>query len=97
MSLEDTAKRIVERSEIEGQRARGWMTPNVCGTAIGVTGEFIRGEIKCGRIAARVLTRDSGRTVYRIDPDDFDAYVKRYWPRKVFHGEQQPTQQTDPI
>lgn len=56
------------------------LSPNACAKRLGVTGEFIRGEIHDKRLPARIFTRPSGRKVYRIESNDFDVYVERYWP-----------------
>jgi len=45
-----------------------------------MSGAFIRGEIKDGRLVARILRRESGRSVYRIQQADFDAYLEQHWP-----------------
>lgn len=58
-----------------------YLTPQRCADALEMSDEFIRGEIKGGRLPAIVLKRSSGRSVYRIDPDDFTAYVARHWQR----------------
>lgn len=63
-----------------------YLSPQTCADALAVSDDFIRGEIKGGRLPAIVFPRPSGRSVYRIDPDDFTAYVARYWQR-VLHVE----------
>lgn len=60
----------------------GWLSPLTCARKIGVTDEYIRGEIKEGRLEAHVHRyAHSGRARYRIDPEDWEAYVARYWPK----------------
>lgn len=49
-----------------------------CADRLGVTTAFIVGEIRDGRLCAFVLERRGCRRMYRIAPEDFAAYVKRY-------------------
>ncbi len=59
-----------------------WLTTGQCAARIGVTDEYIRGEIRDRRLPAhehRYAT--SGRVRYRIDPKDFEAYLATYWPK----------------
>jgi excisionase family DNA binding protein len=59
-----------------------WLTTGQCAERIGLTDEYIRGEIKDGRLPAREHRyATSGRVRYRIEPEDFDAYVERHWPK----------------
>jgi len=57
-----------------------YLSPAACAKALSMTGEFIRGEIKDGRLKARKFMRASGRAVYRIATEDFSGYVTEYWP-----------------
>jgi len=66
------------------------LSPDDCAKVLNVSGEFIRGEIKDGRLSARRLERSSGRVVYRIDPDDFTTYTEKHWPKVT------PERQTSP-
>jgi excisionase family DNA binding protein len=59
------------------------LTPDECGKRLSVSAEFIRGEIKDGRLPARKFERASGRTVYRIDVERFEEYVDRHWRSTV--------------
>lgn len=61
-----------------------YLSPPDCASVLGVTANFIRGEVKDGRLMARVFTRPSGRTVYRIPASAFQAYVEEHWPEKRF-------------
>lgn len=63
-----------------------YLSPPVCAAVLGVTAAFIRGEVKDGTLPARVFRRSSGRSVYRIEATDFQAYVERHWPQKRFHA-----------
>lgn len=62
-----------------------------CATQLGMSDEFIRGEIRDQRLTARLLERASGRRVYRITPEDFDAYLAQYWRFTVNNPPSQPT------
>lgn len=57
-----------------------YLSPKACADMLSVTGAFIRGEIRDQRLKARVFTRQSGRCLYRIEPEDFRAYVEEHWP-----------------
>lgn len=57
------------------------MTTTDCARALGMTGEFIRGEIKEGRLLARVFRGSRRRAKYRIERADFDSYKREYWPK----------------
>lgn len=57
------------------------LTTSECARALGMTGAFIRGEIRDKRLKARVFTTGRKRAKYRIDAEDFTAYVDRYWPK----------------
>lgn len=52
---------------------------------LGVTSEFVRGEILDGRLAANVIRRPGKRTVYRVTRAHLDAYQTK-------HGSNQPNQ-----
>jgi hypothetical protein len=58
------------------------LSPRDCGDVLGVSADYIVGEIRDGRLPAREREYDSGRKRYRIDPGDFAAYIEQYWPRK---------------
>jgi hypothetical protein len=67
-----------------------YLSPQECAAVVTMSDEFIRGEIRERRLAARQFKRPSGRSVYRIDPDDFRAYLEKHWPKvaPTFHVEQ---------
>jgi len=46
---------------------------------LGVSTNFVRGEIRDRRLVARVIVRDGKRVVYRIMAADFDAYLRRHY------------------
>lgn len=51
-----------------------------CARRLGVSMQTIRNEIKLGELTARISTRRSGRTVYRIERVHFEVYLNRVWP-----------------
>ena len=59
------------------------LTPRDCADVLAVTPKFIVGEIRDGRLVARVFARPSGRTRYRIEPAAFGAYLREHWPARV--------------
>jgi hypothetical protein len=56
-----------------------WLTTRDCAVRLGVATDFIVGEIRDGRLVGRVLTRTTGRTLYRVERPDFEAYIARHW------------------
>lgn len=58
------------------------LSPRACAQVLGVTAEYICGEINEGRLPARVRTYASGRKRYRIDAVAFAAYIEQYWPER---------------
>lgn len=65
--------------------ARTWLsTSDVADLLGGVGTAFVIGEIKDGRLACPVaIKRPSGRTYYRIAPEDLRAYCERHCPSLV--------------
>lgn len=62
-------------------RDRDLLTTGQCAAILGVTSQFIRDEIKDGRLLAEVrILRPSGRTYYRIGLEDFRAYCRIWSP-----------------
>lgn len=57
------------------------LTTSDCARALGMTSQFIRGEIRDGRLRARIYTNPERRRArYSIKAEDFTAYVKQHWP-----------------
>jgi hypothetical protein len=56
---------------------RIYLKPRECAILLGVTAEYIVGEIKDGRLPAHTRTR------YRVDVEDWRLYVVTHWPRKM--------------
>lgn len=63
------------------------LSPSECAEQLKVTGEFIRGEIRDGRLDALVYVKGK-RHLYRIDPEAWQAYKDRYWRRSAGNGAQ---------
>lgn len=61
----------------------GYLSPYQCAKLLGVSDDYIVGEIKDGRLPARERCYASGRKRYRVDPVAFAAYIDRYWPLKT--------------
>lgn len=56
-----------------------WLNTAQCAAQLGVTPAFVVGEIRDGRLLARiVLRRPNKRTVYRIQQSDLDGYKREY-------------------
>jgi hypothetical protein len=62
------------------------MTTTDVGRALGMSGEYVRGEIRDGRLKANALIRAGKRTVYRITPSQFEEYKARHWRPDVSRG-----------
>jgi hypothetical protein len=56
-----------------------WLSTRQCAAIVGVTANFMRGEIRDGRLKARTLARHGKRTVYRVVAEDFAAYCAKHW------------------
>jgi excisionase family DNA binding protein len=82
----DRARHVIDEGKRADAAAQRMLRPDECAERLTVTGEFIRGEIRDGKLPARVFTRGRRRR-YRIEPADFEAYIDRYWPRETFHVE----------
>jgi hypothetical protein len=54
-----------------------------CAVLLGVTTEYIVGEIRDGRLPAHCRTTPEGRVRYRVAVEDWRLYVATHWPRKV--------------
>jgi hypothetical protein len=54
---------------------------------LGMSAEFVRGEIRDGRLAANVIKREGKRTVYRVTDDQLARYIADCW--RPFHAKQQ--------
>lgn len=58
------------------------LTTRQAADLLGVPTDFVRGEIKDGRLVAAVaITRPSGRVYRRIDRGDFVTYCRKWCPR----------------
>lgn len=65
-------------------KERKFLTTRECADAIGMTTQFIRGEILDGRLTARA-SKPPGRqrTTFRVHVDDFAVYRDRHWPKSA--------------
>ena len=78
-------RRRVNRQDPQGNGRRETdptLTTSVCAERLGVTSQFIVGEITSGRLAGLVLERGLGRRIYRVSPAALRAYIRKYrWQR----------------
>jgi len=69
------------------------VTTTEVGRALGMSSEYVRGEIRDGRMQANVTVRAGKRTVYRITPIQLEDYKARHWrpvPRGTNNQYSQP-------
>lgn len=70
---------------------RPYLTTRECAGVIGQSSRYVRDEILDGRLTAEVIPRDVSlgrqyaQRLYRVYPEDFAAYLKRYWPRVAWN------------
>lgn len=58
------------------------LSPSDCAEVLGVSADYIVGEINEGRLPAHERKYKSGRKRYRVDAGDFAAYIREFWPKK---------------
>lgn len=68
------------------------MTTTQAARELGVSGEYVRGEIRDGRLKANVTQKDGKRATYRITREQFAEYVERHWRRVSRSTSSQPNQ-----
>ena len=56
-----------------------WLTTKQCAVRLGVSTNFVRGEIRDRRLHANVIARDGKRIIYRVTTVEFDAYLRRHY------------------
>lgn len=56
-----------------------WLTTKQCAVKLGMSTDFVLGEIRDGRMEAHVIARDGKRTVYRISAESLERYRHRFW------------------
>jgi hypothetical protein len=56
-----------------------WLSTAKCAAIIGVTTDFIRGEIIDGRLRAYIIQRPGKRRLYRVRDIDFRVYLQAHW------------------
>lgn len=73
----------VQEPRIDGQRRSDpKLTTRDCADRLGVTTAFILGEIQDGRLSAQITAREGYRTIYRVAPQELEAYIHRHrWQR----------------
>ena len=54
------------------------LTTRDCASRLGVSTEFIRGEIRDGRLKALVIERPPNRLIFRVSERELAEYVRRY-------------------
>lgn len=71
---------------------RPFLTPRQCADTLNlprVTAAYIRSEIRDGLLTAEIIERPvrygrrRAQPIIRVYPEDFLAYVAKYWPRFV--------------
>jgi excisionase family DNA binding protein len=68
-----------QRPAVTGRRRTDpTLTTRDCANRLGVSPNFIIGEIRDGRLKAIVLQRAGRRTLYRIAPTALDDYLARH-------------------
>lgn len=65
---------------------RAWLTTGDCSRLLGVSREFVRGEIREGRLIAEVVTEGRRRRANRIYWAQWREYLRRQWPAHPLHG-----------
>jgi excisionase family DNA binding protein len=58
-----------------------WMTTRQCAERLGISTDFVVGEIRDKRLQAHVIVRDGKRVIYRVSVVDFEAYLRRHYGR----------------
>ncbi|HXO84683.1 MAG TPA: helix-turn-helix domain-containing protein [Gemmatimonadales bacterium] len=70
---ESTDARVDGRRETDPR-----LTTRDCAERLGVSTNFIVGEIRDGRLRALVIRRGRRRSMYRIAPADLNAYLRQH-------------------
>ena len=55
-----------------------WLTTGQCAARLGVSPDFVLGEIRDRRLVASVIVRDGKRIVYRVTAANFETYLHRH-------------------
>lgn len=58
---------------------RAWLTTGDCARILGVSREFVRGEVRDARLPAEIVTEGRQRRAIRIYRLQWRAYLQRYW------------------
>lgn len=68
--------------KVDGRRATDpQLSTRECAERLGVSPDFIVGEILDGRLTAYTHERTGRRRIYRVTPADFDTYLAQHWRR----------------
>jgi excisionase family DNA binding protein len=68
-----------QESRVDGRRDTDpRLTTSDCAQRLGVSTQFIVGEIREGRLRALVIQRGRRRAMYRIAPADLAAYLRQH-------------------
>lgn len=76
-----TPEQAIEASKVEERRSV--LTTAQCARALGMSPDFIRGEIRDGRLRATVFSSGRKRARYRIDEADFLDYKQQHWKQSA--------------
>jgi hypothetical protein len=60
---------------------RPYLTTGDCAIRLGVSSEFIRGEIEDGKLQAETVTEGRKRKAIRIYPLAWKLYLGKWWPQ----------------
>lgn len=58
-----------------------WLNTRQCAARLGMSTDFVVGEIHDKRLQAHVIVRNGKRVVYRIAVADFETYLHRHHGR----------------
>lgn len=83
-----------QEPKIHGRRISDpTLTTRLCADRLGVSTDFIVGEIRDGRLRAHVRIVPGKRAIYRISEAEFRAYQSRHWRQQL---PAQPLKPTEP-
>lgn len=77
--MADRRNPSTQRPNEHGRRASDpTLDTTDCARRLGVSTDFIVGEIRDGRLLAIVIERPGRRAIYRVSEEAFAAYIVRY-------------------
>jgi len=72
-------RRTAPELRLDGRRATDpTLTTGDCARRLGVSTNFIVGEIRDGRLRALVIKRGLKRAIYRVAPTDLTTYLQQH-------------------